>query len=217
MKEMELTLREEFFPHWVIYALLLTITVLSILKYQRNMVFANIKSAFLKAPSTVPDAKESLSFLGSTNWVMLLNFFTVSGIAVYMLLIYFDKTDYWMVFLPTFIFFFQLFSLYMVGVLSGELKYVRENILLLNFTGHILGIVLIPILIVWILNPHLSEYMVRSLGGVVILFYSIRLVRGLFLANRNKVLWYYLILYLCALEIWPMLVGYLLLSPYSIG
>jgi len=56
MNEMELTLREELFPHWVVYALLLTITVLSILKNQKEVVFANMKSAFFKPPSTQQEA-----------------------------------------------------------------------------------------------------------------------------------------------------------------
>ena len=217
MKEMELTLREELFPHWVIYALLFTITVLSVLKFQKEMVFSHITGAFFKPPSTLPNARESLSFLGSTNWVMLLNYFVVSGIAVFMLLSYYKSTDYWLVTLPAMIYAFQLVSLFFIGFIIGEFKYVRENILLLNFIAHISGIVLIPILIIWILNPQLSEYMVVTLAVIVILFYFIRLVRGILLANRNKALWYYIILYLCGLEIWPIVVGYLLVSPVFIG
>src|SRR5690554_5084918 len=155
MKEMELTLREELFPHWVLYALLLTISVLSILKHQREMVFVHIKGAFFKPPSTVPYAKESFSFLGSSNWILLINYFCVTGIGVFMLLAYYKSTDYWLVALPTIIYLFQLFALFFAGLLSGEFKYVRENILLLNFSAHIAGLLLIPILFVWILNPQL--------------------------------------------------------------
>ncbi len=217
MKEMELTLREELFPHWVLYALLLTISVLSILKHQREMVFVHIKGAFFKPPSTVPYAKESFSFLGSSNWILLINYFCVTGIGVFMLLAYYKSTDYWLVALPTIIYLFQLFALFFAGLLSGEFKYVRENILLLNFSAHIAGLLLIPILFVWILNPQLSQYMVVTIITVIILFYFMRLVRGMLLAIRNKALWYYIILYLCGLEIWPIVVGYLLLEPVFIG
>lgn len=217
MNEMELTLREELFPHWVIYALLLTITVLSVLKNQKEVVFANMKSAFFKPPSTQQDAKENLSFSSITNLVMLLNYFSITGIAVYMLQVYYGKTDYWMVTLPGIVYLFQLFSLYFVSLISGDFKKVRDNVLLLNFITHITGIVLIPILIIWLLNPHFSEYMVITLVTVVILFYFIRIIRGMLLAIRNNVLWYYIILYLCGLEIWPITVGYLLITPGFIG
>lgn len=217
MKEMELTLREELFPHWVAYALFITIVVLSILKFQKELAFSNIKTAFIKPPSSLPEAKENLSSASFTNFVMLLNYFVVGGVAVYMLLVYFQKTNFWMVVLPGSIYLFQLFSLYFVGALSGEFKKVRENILLLNFSAHISGIVLIPILLIWLLNPQLSEIVVTTLLVVYIFFYILRIARGMLLAIRNKVLWYYIILYLCGLEIWPMVVAYLLLRPNFIG
>lgn len=214
---MELTLREELFPYWVAYVLFITIVVLSILKSQKELVFSNITSAFVKPPSSLPEAKENLSSSSLTNLMMLLNYFVVGGVAVYMLLIYFHKTDFWMVVLPGAIYLFQLLGLYFVGALSGEFNKVRENILLLNFSTHILGIILIPILLIWLLNPQLSHIVVNTLLVVYIFFYLLRLVRGMLLAIRNKVLWYYIILYLCGLEIWPMVVAYLLLKPDFIG
>ncbi|PWH85686.1 DUF4271 domain-containing protein [Brumimicrobium oceani] len=217
MEEMELSLREELFPHWVVYALLFTITMLSVLKFQKEMVFSQMSSTFFKAPSSLPNARENLSFLGLGNWVLLLNYFVVSGIAAFMLLSYLEINEYWLIALPSLIYLFQLSSLFFVGSLSGEFKYVKDNILLLNFTAHISGIALIPILFIWILNPQLSEYMLVSLASVLTLFYFIRLVRGFLLAIRNKALWYYIILYLCGLEIWPIVVGYLLVSPVFIG
>lgn len=217
MDKLELTLREELFPHWVIYALLLIIVVFSVLKYQKEMVFVHLKGAFFNPPSSIPTARESLSFLGGTNWLLLLNYFGIAGLAMYMLLVYFKMTAYWLVFLPAVVYIFQLLALFLAGLLSGEPKKLRENILLLNFTAHVTGIVLVPLLLIWILNPHLSAYMVKSIGGIFILFYIIRLLRGMFLAIRNKVLWYYIILYLCGLEIWSLIVGYLLLSPVFIG
>ncbi|WP_159038356.1 DUF4271 domain-containing protein [Brumimicrobium mesophilum] len=214
---MELTLREELFPNWIVYVLLMTIVLLSVLKSQKELVFSNIKTTFVKPPSSLPEAKESLSFNSIINFLMLLNYFVVGGIAIYMLLVYYEKSDYWMVVLPAAIYLFQMLSLLLVIGLSGEFKKVRENILLLNFSTHILGIILIPILLIWLLNPHLSEYMVITLFSAFLLIYFIRLLRGMFLAIRNKVLWYYIILYLCGLEIWPIVVGYMLLRLDFIG
>lgn len=217
MEKMELTLREELFPHWVLYALFFTILVLSILKSQKEMVLENISNTFFKPPSTSPVAKENLGFKSSTNFIMLLNYFAVGGIMVYMLLIYFEKTDYWMVALPGIIYFFQILSLLLVASLSGEYKKVRENIYLLNFYSHISGILLIPILFVWILNPQLSESMIIVLFSIILMVFLFRIVRGIFMAIRNNVLWYYIIVYLCGLEIWPLVVVYLFLSPNFVG
>src|SRR5690554_802925 len=217
MNEMELTLREELFPHWIIYAVLAMISILSVIKSQREMVFVHIKNAFFKPPSSVPAAKESLSFYKPTNWIMLFNFFVITGLSVYMVLLYTKNEQYWLVYLPVLVYVFHLFSFYLVAILSGEYKRVREQILLLNFTAHLIGIVLIPILIVWILNPHFSVYMNNIMLVAIGLLYFIRIVRGMWLAYRNNVLWYYIILYLCGLEIWPITVGFLLVSPDFIG
>ncbi|HLW29328.1 MAG TPA: DUF4271 domain-containing protein [Brumimicrobium sp.] len=217
MNEFELILRKEIFPHWIIYALLFSIIILSVLKYQREIVFSNLKAALFNPPSSIPFSKGEISFFGSVNWILLLNYFLVSALAVYMILVYFDHVSYWLVILPIAYYAFQTSALFLIGLLSGESKKIQENILLLNFTTHNIGILLIPILLAWVLNPNLSTYVIDVLAIVFIGAHLIRVFRGVFLALRNKVLWYYIILYLCGLEIWPVIVGFLLLSPDSIG
>jgi hypothetical protein len=213
MSEIELIVRNELFPHWIVYVLLFSIVVLSLIKYQREVVFTNLKTTFFKPPSAIPFSKGEVSFFGATNWALLINYVIVSALAVYMVLIYLEKSDYWLMFLPAAYYLFHISVLFFAGILSGELKVLRDNILLLNFTSHSIGIAFIPILLTWILNPNLSSYMIDVLMIVFLILHFIRIIRGVFLGLRNKVLWYYIILYLCGLEIWPVLVVYLLVSP----
>ncbi|WP_417265051.1 DUF4271 domain-containing protein [Brumimicrobium sp.] len=217
MNEIELIARNQLFPYWIIYALLFSIAIISILKFQKEFVFVHLKDAFFKAPSSVPFSKGEISFFGATNWILLINYFAVSGITVYMLLVYFKVGHSWMVILPMAYYFYQSFALFIAGTLSGELKKLKDLFLLLNFTTHSIGIVMIPILFIWILNPELSTYLPKTLTVVFLLFHFIRIVRSIFIALKNKVLWYYIILYLCGLEIWPILAVYLLVSPGFIG
>ncbi|HZH86948.1 MAG TPA: DUF4271 domain-containing protein [Brumimicrobium sp.] len=217
MNEFELLLRKEIFPHWIIYTLLLSIVVLSVLKHQREVVFTNLRSVFFNPPSSVSFTKEEVSFFGFTNWMLLFNYFAVSALAIYMVLVYFENTSFWLMLVPMAYYFFQLTALFFVGLLSGEVRKLWDNILLLNFTSHGIGIIFIPILFVWLLNPTLSPYIVDGLFVLFGLMHLIRILRGVFLALRNKVLWYYIILYLCGLEIWPIIVVYMLLSPDFIG
>ena len=213
MNEMELIVRKELFPHWITYVLLFSIVILSVLKYQKEFVFVNLRMAFFKPPSSISFSKEDLNFFGATNWILLINYFLVSSIAVYMVLIYYQITDYWLMLMPMAFYIFQISALFFAGLLSGEFKKLRENSFMLNFTSHFLGLIFIPLLFVWILNPALSSYLVDALLIVFCLLHFMRIVRGIFIALRNKVLWYYIILYLCGLEIWPILVVYLLVSP----
>src|SRR5690554_7081344 len=83
-----------------------------------------------------------------------------------MLLVYFKVGHYWMVILPMAYYFYQSFALFIAGTLSGELKKLKDLFLLLNFTTHSIGIVMIPILFIWILNPELSTYLPKTLTVV---------------------------------------------------
>ena len=209
---MELVLREAFFPSWILYALLISVAVLSGVKLMRPAVFKNISATYVKPPSTIPNSKENLSFLGRASWMLLINFFIVSSITVYMVLIYYNIEQYWLIFMPTAYYFIQAFGLFFSGKISGETKLLSENFLLLNFIYQNMGLVLIPILIMWLLNVNYSLYFINALQILFVAFSLFRYIRGFFFAIQNKVLWYYIILYLCTLEIWPLMVLFRLLT-----
>lgn len=212
MNEMELVLRESFFPYWILYALLISVSILSGVKLLRPAVFQHISATYIKPPSTIPNSKENLSFLGRASWMLLLNYFIISSITVYMVLIYYEIHQYWLVLLPTAYYFIQVLGLFLSGGISGENKRLTENFLLLNFICQNMGLVLIPILIMWLLNVNYSLYFINAIQILFIAFSLIRYIRGFFYAIQNKVLWYYIILYLCTLEIWPLIVIFKLLT-----
>lgn len=212
MNEMELVLRESFFPYWILYALLISVAILSGVKLMRPAVFQHISATYIKPPSTIPNSRENLSFLGKASWMLLLNYFIVSSITVYMVLIYYDIHHYWIVLLPTVYYFIQVLGLFFAGAISGETKRLSENFLLLNFIYQNMGLVLIPVLIMWLLNVNYSLYFVNTIQVIFIAFSIFRYLRGFFFAIQNKVLWYYIILYLCTLEIWPLMVLFRLLT-----
>jgi hypothetical protein len=212
MDEMELVLRESFFPYWILYALLISVAIISGVKLMRPAVFQHISSTYVKPPSTVPNSKENLSFLGRASWMLLLNYFIVSSITVFMVLMYYDIQHYWLVLLPTAYYFFQVFALFFSGMISRETKRLSENFLLLNFIYQNMGLVLIPVLIMWLLNVNYSLYFINAIQILFVAFLLFRYIRGFFFAIQNKVLWYYIILYLCTLEIWPLMVLFRLLT-----
>ncbi|PKR81892.1 hypothetical protein CW751_00720 [Brumimicrobium salinarum] len=213
MNEYELIFRNEMFPNWIIYVLVFTLVILAILKYQKEDAFHNIRLAFFNSFSSVPFSKKELRFFGTTNWVLLLNYFLTSAIAVYMILSYKENQHFILMLLPIAYYFLQLFVLFFTGLISGELKRLYNNIFLINYIAHVIGLLLIPVLLIWILNPNLSETVFKSILFIFVLLSIIRVFRGILIAIRNKVVWYYIILYLCGLEIWPVVVMYHLLSP----
>jgi len=211
MREFQLVVRESLFPSWILYALLISVAILAVVKLWRPAVYQYISSTLVKPPSTIPYSRENLSFFGKANWMLLLNYFVVSAICIYMVQLYIGEVNVWFVLIPVLYFLFQVISLFLAGILSGEIKKLNEHFLLLNFTYHFIGLLLIPILIVWLLNVDYSIYFVYTAAIIFGTFWIFRVVRGILFALRNKVLWYYIILYLCSLEIWPLVAIYVLL------
>src|SRR5690554_5359456 len=117
MKEYELLLRKELFPHWIIYTLLFSIIVLSILKYRKEVVFLNLKSVLFNPPANISFSKDETSFFGLTHWLLLINYFLVSALATYMILIYYEYSDFWLVLLPSAYFIFHTLALFFAGLL----------------------------------------------------------------------------------------------------
>ena len=98
----------------------------------------------------------------------------------------------------------HLTGIYIVGFISGALGRIQINqIFTINFL-HIAGIIACIISIPWIINPQLSNSFtilaMVSLGAL----YIWRLLKILSVALREKIPFYYLILYLCTLEIFPV-------------
>lgn len=211
METYELADRISLFPSWILHVLTLSVCILALVKVWRPAVFQYIATTFVKPPSTIPYSRENLSFFGRSSRMLLLNYFVVSGICIYMMQLYFDTFNPWYFSIPVLYFLFQAFSLFLAGVLSGELKKLTDHFLLLNFTYHSFGLLLIPVLLLWMLNVEHSYYFVQFIASLFALFWGIRVVRGILFALRNKVLWYYIILYLCSLEIWPLVAIYMLL------
>ena len=214
---MELIERQELFPHWLLYVILSTIVLLAVLKYRREIVYVHLRSAFFKPPASTVLPKEEISFFGRTNWTLLINYFIISGLSIYMMLIYYRIDDYWLVLLPIAYYFLQILELFFVGIVSGEMKKIQGPLLITNYISHLIGIVFIPILLIWLLNPHLSQYIIAGIAYIFVFLQLIRIIRGIFSALRNKIFWYYIILYLCAFEIWPIVVIYLYVSSDFVG
>jgi hypothetical protein len=212
MRAVELLPREVLFPSWIIYALLASSIILALVKLWRPAVFQYISETLVKPPSTIPYSRENLSFFGKSSWLLLSNYFVVGALSVYMIEVYYGFDFYWLLLAPTAYYFFQALSLFIVGKLGDGIRRLTDHFLLLNFTYHIIGLLLIPLLLMWLLNPEYSDLFIFGMGIVFAFFWLVRIFRGIIFAVRNKVLWYYIILYLCSLEIWPLLAIYLLVG-----
>ncbi|MCL4482137.1 MAG: DUF4271 domain-containing protein [Bacteroidetes bacterium] len=82
---------------------------------------------------------------------------------------------------------------------TGELIF---NMMLFN---NVLGLILLPVATIHLFIPRFGPFSIFIVPGLIIIFYLLSLVRSIYFAIREGISIFYLILYLCALEILPIL------------
>lgn len=204
------------YPNWILYVLLASLILLSLINYKKAIITSYIRNTILRPISLSNFEKREREPFGSINLILFINFVITSGLASYMLGIYYGYPYLSLTLLPGAYYFFLLTSLGFVGRISGERKRILENTLNTVLILHTWGILLIPFILIWILNPAYSSIMAYIILGGFSLISILRILKGISIALKNKLLWYYIILYLCTFEIWPFVAVYVLESPYFI-
>lgn len=103
-------------------------------------------------------------------------------------------------------------SLFSIGVLTGDKETLVESKINTIIFAHASGLIYSVILLVWTFNSQWSDIFVYVFLGLLFLFTIYRLLRGFISAFKKGVRWYYIILYLCTLEILPLVLLYQLLE-----
>jgi hypothetical protein len=103
---------------------------------------------------------------------------------------------------------YNFIGLFIVSILTGEGSLIRifTTQSWVNFL--FFGIVFFLLAVVWLLNPSISYELFYVFIYVLIAFFFFRFVKVLIASLLEGVPWYYIILYLCTLEILPLVVLY---------
>lgn len=103
---------------------------------------------------------------------------------------------------------YNFIGLFIMSLLTGERGLIRifttqswVNLLFFGIVFFLLGVV-------WLLNPSVEDNLFYIFIYVLIAFFSFRFVKVLIASLSEGVTWYYIILYLCTLEILPLVVLY---------
>lgn len=116
------------------------------------------------------------------------------------------------------IYIIKMIVLKFLGFVFKSQQYASEYIFSVNLYNKIFGLTLFPIVISipYLRMPGVTPehiiYLGFSLGGF---FYLMRLIRGVVISLKQKISVFYLILYLCALELGPLLLLYKVLVLYG--
>lgn len=200
-----LDLREVWYPSWIIYAVILSVGLVGLVRVLNHELIPGVFACLFVRPTSSTSFRETMSLLGKTFWFLLLNYALISTIFIFLILRVADAVQpSYILFLPLALFFHPIIALLITSLFTGELRRLRENIQIISMTFQMIGLLLIPLTVILILNPTYFLPILYVSIAIYIAFTGVRLFRGMSYAIQNKIPWYYIILYLCSLEILPV-------------
>lgn len=103
---------------------------------------------------------------------------------------------------------YNFFGLFIASWLTGEKSLIRIFITQSWVNQLFFGFLFFTLGVIWLLNSSASGYFFHAFVYLFAAFYIVRLIKILIASLLESIAWYYIILYLCTLEILPVVVLY---------
>lgn len=102
-------------------------------------------------------------------------------------------------------FLLKLFLYKILGSVFSQRETTGELVFNMMLFNNVLGLVLLPVSTIHSMVPGFGIVSLFLVPGLIVLFYLMSIIRSIYFAIREGISIFYLILYLCALEILPIL------------
>ena len=156
--------------------------------------------------------------LGSLSSILLIfNYFISISICVYLMLNRtMGLTEYtsliFAMVVPIGFTIFELLGMTITSFITGEVK-TMEPAFQTSWIGvEFIGLPLSVLALIWIMNPHINTICLVVFSVLIGARVLQRITKSSMLILNKGVAWYYIFLYLCTLEILPMIVAYYLIE-----
>ena len=206
--------REINVSNLLIPAIILSFSLITIAKYRNSRVFTILSRLFLSSKNLENTLKEELRLNSVSSVVLLFNYFLALNLCLLLTFYYYFSVKFYPALSYSFltslgIVGVQILGLWLTGVISGERKTVSTPINETLILFETIGFFFFFIALCWTLNPEFSTIFFKIFIGILILEMITRFLKCSLVVLNRGVAWYYIILYLCTLEILPMLVAFL--------
>lgn len=213
----ELNLRGNNLSHQVIPLVIISFLMITFAKFQNNSIFRSLFKLLISNKSFEQILKEELKLSSSSSIALVVNYFFIISTCVFLSIQATMKVSMsfsigFALAIPAGVFMLQLLSLWIIGIITKEIKLVvvplYETVVIIEFIGFLLFF----LALIWVLNPQFSFYFLRAFGFLLALGFVLRFLKGLLSVLQKGVSWYYIILYFCTLEILPLFIAYYYVS-----
>lgn len=202
---------------WFTVSLLIVITAVTFLKVFYSKIFFQILKAFFNNNTANQIIRDENLLVQRASILLSIICYLVLALFAYKGSLYFQVENTYLgkgfaLFLAIALFIAIAYSVKMIVLkFLGGLFYINKpvtayifNLFLIN---NVLGIVLIPVIIFFAYLPVYTDILLYSGLIIVLLFYIYRLVKGMISwTGSTHMNLFYLFLYICALEIAPLLI-----------
>lgn len=209
LSSFELIERNTQMNSYLLVIILLCFAFVGVARVAQPDLIAQTFTGFFKVKRPDSNGFEGSKLQPSMTALIILNYIISFSTCVFLLL--YEQTNMldtiWLtikiVFALTFL---QLINFRMVFLLSGERAILDSMSALNKQIWSFGGFILTCLALLWILNQEMQHVFEQLFFIVFSLLLLWRIVKGLLLAAQLRYKWYYLILYLCTLEILPLLI-----------
>ncbi|NNF01785.1 MAG: DUF4271 domain-containing protein [Bacteroidia bacterium] len=216
--EMQVTEKISGNPDWIVFIILLSLVSLIFVRVYFYKVFAQIGSNILRPVINRSAGREDNVQIRQAFLLLSFNFYIIGGLFLYLLSIHFEWSAAWMnsgfirymifTLLLAVIFPLKILGIRTLGFVFDRLPLAETYVYNIQLTNNTLGLLLIPItaIFAYVNWEHMST-LVAVITTMVIVFLFAQVLKGVLIwSNQRPFSLPYLILYLCTLEIAPLLV-----------
>ena len=209
---------------WIFWFLVVSLAILSWLRISFGKIISITLEAGVsyQAASRILRERNSVSLRVSLALNLLFAF--NAGIFLYQICAFHgfipsEIAGYWVTLLAfvgiSVLYLVKEFLLRLLGFVAGIANPISEYINVVSINNKVLGMVIFPVIVcVQYAKTEVfpKEWMLYLGIGIFGIFYLVRIIRGIIISLRHSISFFYAFLYLCTLEIAPMLVVYTIIK-----
>ncbi len=206
--------KADFIPNWTIILIIILFAILAAIRSASENYVVQLFQSLFDRKSATKLFKEKVSTLMSVTFRLDTFFILTTGSFIYQLadhFIGFDDNERFLYLglciVALFLYINLKYSLYLLsGAIFDTKDETREYIFHAKTGNRIMAIILFPIVLsLFIAQGEFAEFLVFFGLGIVAIMLVIKTLRSMLLIAQKVFSFYYLILYLCTLEILPLL------------
>ena len=210
----ELALREHPITIIVGLGLFLSFFLIALAKLIKSDIYLSLILSLIKIKGLTNFLRESFQIQKGGSILLVVNYLVSFGLLLLLLFnletIQFSNEMAAVLLIPIIMLAYHVVCFYTVGIIAGEVSMVQTPILIKINGAQLLGIGCSVLAFLWSLNFVNAHVFINATIILLIAENVLRIVRSFIYVLTIGVPWYYIIMYLCTLEILPLFVIYFL-------